>query len=431
MSGHVTPGHEAQSRGASASSALERWLLRQMSRLLPNPALGLQLWDGYGVRLPAAESVIVFQDRAALYQGISNPELAFGELYMAGRLLLRGDLVRAMENIYLAQAELQRRGGSGFLRAARSVVGKRKRANTLSGSRRNIHAHYDLGNDFYRLWLDRDHMQYTCAYYPQADVCLEAAQAAKLELVCRKLALKPGERVVEAGSGWGGLARYLARHYGVTVRSYNISAEQVAYARAKAQEEGLADRIEYVEDDYRNIDGTYDAFVSVGMLEHVGVRHYGELGDTINRCLTDQGRGLIHSIGQDEARPLNQWIESRIFPGAEPPTLGQMVQIFRPLQFYIMDVDNLRPHYAKTLQHWHERFEAEVETVERMFDPAFVRMWRLYLCGSIAAFTVGRLQLFQVLFRRPASESLPETREHLFREPFPSVAVDATSPAVT
>jgi len=234
--------------------------------------------------------------------------------------------------------------------------------------------------------------------------------------VCRKLALKPGETVLEAGSGWGGLARYCARHYGVKVRSYNISAEQVAYARQRAAAEGFGDSIEYVEDDYRNASGRYDVFVSVGMLEHVGVANYRTLGGVIDRCLKDDGRGLIHSIGQDYSRPLNEWIERYIFPGAYPPTLREMMGILEPWAFSVVDVDNLRPHYAQTLRHWLARFDAAEDRVAGMFDEAFVRAWRLYLSGSIAGFTAGSLQLFQVLFRRPDCQVLPATRAHLYRE---------------
>ncbi len=292
----------------------------------------------------------------------------------------------------------------------------RPHSNTLHGSRHNIHAHYDIGNDFYQLWLDRDHMQYTCAYFPSENVTLEQAQAAKLELICRKLNLQPGETVVEAGGGWGGLARYLARHHGVHVRSYNISSEQVAYAREKAAAEGLADVVEYVEDDYRNISGSYDVFVSVGMLEHVGVRNYGELGGTIDRCLKPGGRGFVHTIGQNTPRPMNEWIEENIFPGAYPPTLREMMGVFEPYGFAVVDVENLRAHYARTLQAWRDRFEANVDKIADMFDDRFVRTWYLYLSGSLSAFTKGQLQLFQVLFKRPDCERLPDTREHLFAD---------------
>jgi cyclopropane-fatty-acyl-phospholipid synthase len=401
---------------SSGPSDAERWLVVRLLDVVGQPGITVELWDGRRVEPPwgvaAEDAVLRLHDRAALYRLLYKPTRSFGELFMAGRLTVSGNLIDTLELLYAALARVERRPGT-VRHFARRLVAKRARPNTLDGSRQNINSHYDLGNDFYELWLDRDYTQYTCAYYPTPEATLEQAQAAKLELVCRKLRLAPGETVVEAGSGWGGLARYLVRHYGVKVRSYNISTEQVAYARARAEREGLADAIEYIEDDYRNATGRYDVFVSVGMLEHVGVSHYRDLGATIDRCLKDDGRGLVHSIGQDISRPLNEWIESYIFPGAYPPTLREMMDIFEPYCFSIVDVENLRPHYAQTLRHWRDRFEANAGRVGEMFDEDFVRAWRLYLCGSIAAFTEGQLQLFQVLFRRPDWRGAPMTRDHL------------------
>ena len=401
---------------SATSTEAEKWLLTRLLEVIGRPPVAIELWDGECVTAPGQvfqpDATVRLNDRRALYRLLYKPTRTFGELYTAGRLSVQGDLVAVLERLYAAMAAVERRAGTGR-RLVRRLVSKRAQANTLEGSRRNIHSHYDLGNEFYELWLDRDYTQYTCAYYPTADATLEQAQAAKLELVCRKLRLQPGETVVEAGSGWGGLARYLVRHHGVKVRSYNISTEQVAYARERARREGLGDRIEYIEDDYRNVSGTFDVFVSVGMLEHVGVENYDVLGSTIDRCLKDDGRGLIHSIGQDVPRPLNEWIETYIFPGAYPPTLREMMEIFEPVGLSVADVHNLRPHYAQTLRHWCDRFDASAAKVADMFDEEFVRAWRLYLAGSIAAFTEGQLQLFQVLFRRPGCRILPATRDHM------------------
>ncbi len=408
---------------SAAATEADRWLARQLLDLVGRPNVDFELWDGQVVtasgRERHADLRVRLEDRGALYRLLFKPTRTFGELYSAGRITVPGDLVVTLERVYAAMAEVERQAGPAQ-RVARRLVAKRARRNTLEGSRENINSHYDLGNEFYELWLDREYTQYTCAYYPDRAATLEQAQVAKLELVCRKLRLQPGETVVEAGSGWGGLARYLVRHYGVKVRSYNISSEQVAYARARAHREGLDDAIEYVEDDYRNAEGSCDVFVSVGMLEHVGIDNYPVLGRTIDRVLKDDGRGLIHSIGQDVARPLNEWIESYIFPGAYPPTLREMMEIFEPVGLSVVDVENLRPHYAQTLRHWLERFEANASRVEAMFDRDFVRAWRLYLSGSVAAFTEGQLQLFQVLFRRPGCRSLPLTRDHMRVDSAPS-----------
>jgi cyclopropane-fatty-acyl-phospholipid synthase len=234
--------------------------------------------------------------------------------------------------------------------------------------------------------------------------------------VCRKLQLKPGDQVVEAGCGWGGFALYMAKNHDVTVKAYNISREQVAYARAKAQAEGLSDRVEYLLDDYRNISGNYDVFVSVGMLEHVGPSDYPVLGQVIDRCLKPGGRGLIHSIGRNRPRPINAWIQRRIFPGAYPPTLREMMNIFESNLLSVLDVENLRLHYARTLEAWLQRYEAHAGQVEEMMDEKFVRAWRLYLSGSIAAFTAGQLQLFQVMFARENDNGIPWSRSHQYVE---------------
>jgi cyclopropane-fatty-acyl-phospholipid synthase len=412
MSGYVTQD-DAERPTAKGSTGLDRWLLEQLLQLVGDPNLEFELWDGYVAGSGRSAQRICFNDRGALVRSFLKPTYTFGVLYTAGRITCRGSLVATMEAVYRALSAVRKRGGT-LPALGRRLFAKRPRANSLGSARDNVNAHYDLGNDFYSLWLDRAYMQYTCAYYAESTYSLEDAQIAKLEFVCRKLDLKPGETVVEAGSGWGGLGRYLARHYGVNVRSYNISSEQVAYARARAAEDRLDDLVEYVEDDYRNITGTYDVFVSVGMLEHVGPNNFDQLGMTIDRCLRDDGRGLIHSIGQISPRPLNEWIERCIFPGARPPSLKQMMEIFEPFELVVKDAENLRPHYARTLEHWLQRFEAREAVVKDMFDEDFVRAWRLYLAGSAAAFTTGDLQLFQVLFQRSTCERLPETRARMY-----------------
>ena len=181
------------------------------------------------------------------------------------------------------------------------------------------------------------------------------------------------------------------------------------------RQEGLQNRVEFIEDDYRNITGRYDVFASIGMLEHVSPENYPELGRVARRSLTADGRGLIHSIGRNRPEPLHPWIERRIFPGAYPPSLGEMMGIFEPWNLSVLDVENLRLHYALTLRHWLERYEAALDKVRAMsFDENFVRMWRLYLAGSIAAFETGVMQLFQVLFTTHENNRIPLTREFMY-----------------
>lgn len=392
-------------------SAAEKLLLQRMLESVGNPPLVIVLWNGEAISnhggSPAAR--ILIHDRGALLKLITNPELCFGEMYAAHRIDVEGDMMEFLDAVYrhwprVTQAGARERLLAPFREACR---------NSLQGARHNIHHHYDIGNDFYRLWLD-ERMVYTCAYFPDQAMSLEDAQLAKLDHVCRKLWLKPGEQVVEAGCGWGALALHMARNYGVKVKAYNISREQIAFARERAQAEGLAAQVEFIEDDYRNIHGQFDAFVSVGMLEHVGADNYRELGKVIDRSLKDEGRGLIHSIGRDYPRPMDAWIAQHIFPGACPPSLGQMMQIFEPYEFSLLDVENLRLHYAKTLEHWLQRFELATGHVAAMFDAAFVRTWRLYLTGSLTAFRTGDMQLFQVLFNRSGRNGIPWTREYQY-----------------
>ncbi len=393
---------------------LDRWLVKKMLEVAGKPPLSIYLWDGReATSCPEPVARLTIHDRAALLKLIIDPELHFGDLYSSGRVEIEGDLVQFLGVIYARLREIRK---AGMFRRMIIWWGHRKIANSVSKARDNIYHHYDIGNPFYELWLDNEAMQYTCAYFYDPEISLEAAQLAKLHHVCRKLQLKPGDNVVEAGCGWGGLARFMARHYGVNVKAYNISHEQVKFAREKAEQEGLSHQVEYVEDDYRNIQGQYDVFVSVGMLEHVGTRDYKVLGDVIDRCLKPEGRALIHTIGRNKAGPMNAWIERRIFPGAYPPTLREMMDIFEPNRFSVLDVENLRLHYAKTLEHWLQRYDQHADVIEEMMDTAFVRAWRLYLAGSIAAFSIGELQLFQVVFTRARNNLLPWSRAYLYNE---------------
>jgi cyclopropane-fatty-acyl-phospholipid synthase len=349
---------------------------------------------------------IRFKDRRALLALCLNPEMNFGDLYSQGRLEVEGDLVRALETLYAVPERKVARLMSRWLAWVQ--------ANTLRGARRHIHYHYDIPADFYGLWLDRQ-MVYTCAYFPQQSTSLEEAQASKLDLVCRKLWLRRGETVVEAGCGWGALAIHMAKYYGVYVRAFNVSHEQIEFARTRAKREGLSSRVEFVEDDYRNISGHYDAFVSVGMLEHLGPGYYPKFARVVHNSIGNYGRGLLHFIGRNHPQPLSAWIRKRIFPGAYVPVLREVAAALEPYDFSLLDVENLRPHYARTLECWLEAFEHSYDIVTARFGQEFARMWRLYLAGSIAAFRTGWLQLFQVVFAGAKCNSIPWTREHLYK----------------
>ncbi len=391
------------------SRTYERYLLRRVVDGMGSPRFAIALWDGFKISpqdaLPVA--TVNIHSRSALNQLLRQGDVGFGDAFSNGGISVDGDLVAMLVAAFSAPEP------TGIAAVVKRLQQRKPRANTKDGSRENIHHHYDIGNDFYRLWLDKE-MQYTCAYFPDDELTIEAAQQAKMDHVCRKLQLRPGDRVAEAGCGWGGLARHMALNYGAKVSSWNVSAEQVQYARDRAKAEGYDDRVTYVLDDYRNITGEYDAFVSVGMLEHVGLDNYTELGGVVDRCLTQNGRALVHTIGRNRPRLMNAWIEKRIFPGAYPPTLKEMMEIFEPNRFSVLDVENLRLHYAKTLAHWLARYDASDEQVQTEFGEDFTRAWRLYLAGSQAAFLAGGLQLFQVVFTRERNNELAATRDHLY-----------------
>jgi cyclopropane-fatty-acyl-phospholipid synthase len=391
----------------------DEWVLKGILKATGQAPMRLVVTGGADVSSSGISPVatVVIKDRNTLAGILRDPEVNFGDAYMDGKLEVEGDLVRFLEEVYRAMRNAPTAGKwySGLASKWLDLW----QDNSPSGSRQNIYRHYDLGNDFYKLWLDSQ-LVYTCAYFPTPSATLEHAQIAKMDHVCRKLRLQPGETVVEAGCGWGALALHMAREYGVSVKAFNVSREQIAFARARASAEGLSDRVEYIEEDYRAITGKFDVFVSVGMLEHVGLDHFSELSAIIHRSIGDNGRGLLHFIGRNNPAVFSRWIRKQIFPGAHTPSLRAALKILEPKSYSVLDVENLRMHYAKTLEHWLERFESSRQQVAAMYDSRFVRAWRLYLAGSLAAFRAGDLQLFQILFTGSAREPIFWTRDPLY-----------------
>jgi cyclopropane-fatty-acyl-phospholipid synthase len=390
----------------------DRWLAKQVQGTIEAARVRLELWDGSSPYAAPRSTIgdLIVRDRRTLLGIAINRDLSFGEGYMAGRLHLRGQvrqMFAALSSAALVDPTWRERVSAAL-----------SSANDLRSARRNVHHHYDLGNDFYALWLDSQ-MIYTCAYFADPAMSLEAAQRAKLDLVCRKLRLRAGETVVETGCGWGALALHMARYYGVRVRAFNVSKEQLEYARRRAVRENVASRVEFIDDDYRNVTGVYDVFVSIGMLEHIGLRHLKSLGTVLRRSLKrDGGRGLLHFIGRDVRRPLNPWIRRRIFPGGYPPTLAEVTtRVLEPAAMSVLDVENLRLHYARTLQFWGDRFADAKDDVHSRFGPEFTRAWELYLAGSEAAFTTGWMQLFQVVFAPRESPPPSWTRSDPYELP--------------
>ena len=387
-----------------------RWIMKGVG----NPRIMVRLWNGdeFPITNERPVACLEFCQRRAVFELLRSPSLGFGECYTKGLIEVHGDLLAFMSEA--AGAITRKREGSYYGPKIRSLL-YAMCSKSLTRSRHNVRHHYDLGNDFYKLWLD-ERMVYTCAYYDTPAATLAEAQVAKLEHVCRKLKLRPGQKVIEAGCGWGALALHMAEHHGVNVLAYNNSSEQVTFARKRAVALGLDDRVTFVEDDYRNIDDRCDAFVSIGMLEHVGLADFKVLGELIKRSLKPEGLGLIHSIGRSHPYRMDPWIVKHIFPGGHVPSLSEMMAVFEPQRFSVLDVENLRLHYARTCESWLQNFEAVTDEVKEMYSEEFVRMWRLYLAGSAAGFQSGTLQLYQVLFAQRANNNVPWTRDYQYLE---------------
>ncbi len=343
---------------------------------------------------------------------ILDPRLALGEGYMSGRL--RMERGRIYDLLALLASNVRRRPlpcwTTGF-DAARFIMRRIMQFNPTFRARRNVAHHYDIEGAIYDLFLDRDR-QYSCAYFADG-VGLDAAQLAKKRHLAAKLALAPGQRVLDIGSGWGGLGIYLAKAMGADVTGVTLSREQLNISNQRAAREGLQRSVRFELMDYRKIAGRFDRIVSVGMFEHVGVNHYATYFRKIGQLLADDGVAVIHTIGRSEPpTATDPFIAKYIFPGGYIPALSEMVHGIERSGLIIADIEVLRLHYAKTLRAWRERFLANWDKAAAIRDERFCRMWEYYLAGSEAAFRYQGLVVFQVQLVKQV-DTLPLTRDYI------------------
>jgi cyclopropane-fatty-acyl-phospholipid synthase len=349
-----------------------------------------------------------------------NPDLAVGEGYMDGTLLIDGDDLRgfltlAMRNLG-ATAGLDHVPGLWWRRPlalSRRTTRRLHQWNPVPRARANVAHHYDLSGALYDLFLDADR-QYSCAYFAHPAMTLEEAQQAKKRHIAAKLLLEPGMRVLDIGCGWGGMALTLARDHGARVTGVTLSEEQHKVATRRARDAGLSDRIEIRLADYRTVSETFDRVVSVGMFEHVGIPHYGEYFAAVSDRLAPDGVALIHTIGR--MRPpgiTSPWIERYIFPGGYIPALSEMTAAIERRALYMTDVEVWRLHYAETLRHWHDRFTANIDAARALYDDRFCRMWRYYLLASELTFRHNWQCVFQVQLAH-RQDAVPLTRDYLY-----------------
>jgi cyclopropane-fatty-acyl-phospholipid synthase len=346
---------------------------------------------------------------------VFNPALAVPEAYMNGDLdFLEGDVLEFLRVVYLNTGP----SGQFDVALARAAEGLRyavrrvHQLNTAARARRNVQHHYDLSGELYRLFLDDD-MQYSCAYFERPDMTLEEAQLAKKRHIAAKLQIKPGQTILDIGSGWGGLGLYLARNFDVDVLGVTLSTEQHAVATERAQAEGLDHRVHFEIRDYRDLSERFDSIVSVGMFEHVGVNHYRTFFDKAATLLKPDGVMLLHSIGRfGQPSATNAFIRKYIFPGGYIPALSEVLPAVEKSGLMTGDIEVLRLHYAETLKHWRERFMAQRDKAKAIFDERFCRMWEFYLSGSEAAFRWQDMMVFQLQLTR-RNDTLPVTRGYM------------------
>jgi cyclopropane-fatty-acyl-phospholipid synthase len=388
-------------------------IANQMHRADPTARFAFEFWDGedvvYGDR---PEVILRFRSREGAKQLLCEGFLGFGEAYMGGDLEVEGNLQELLRLGYFIEFD---KHSLSFWQKMRFLFHQLGTRNTLSRVPKNISYHYDRGDELYALYLDNT-MTYSCGYFNSETDSLEQAQRNKYEHICRKLALQPGEKLVDIGCGWGGMLIYAAQNYGVDGLGNTLSHNQYQWATRKIKELRLHNKIEVVLKDYREITGKFDKFVSIGMFEHVGKAFIPVFMHKISNLLKEGGTGLLHTIGKDAESPDDLWILKYIFPGYYVPNLAEIVSQMGLSGLSILDVENLRSHYGRTLDRWADSYEKNVETVRCMFDESFVRMWRLFLQACSAGFKYGSSRLYQILFSNGLNNGLPLTRKHLYQD---------------
>lgn len=344
---------------------------------------------------------------------VFKAETVAGEAYMDGTMRFEegSDLRDFLMLFSVNRLSLGKYPIQKVLRSVKMLFRKRLQSNKKDESKQNVAHHYDLGNDFYKLFLD-DNMLYSCAYFREENETLEQAQRNKLRLLAAKLDLKPGMKVLDIGCGWGDLALYLAQLENVEVVGVTLSTEQHALATKRAAEAGLSNRVRFELKDYRDVTEKFDRIVSVGMFEHVGVQHYDEFFKQLNALMPDDGVALIHSIGHMSPPGMTSpWIRKYIFPGGYSPALSEVLAVTEQNSLWVTDIEVLRLHYATTLAHWEKRFQANRDKVVAMYDERFARMWEFYLISCEMTFRAGSQMVFHLQLSRKR-DAVPIVRDY-------------------
>jgi cyclopropane-fatty-acyl-phospholipid synthase len=390
-------------------------IAKQMHSADPDTQFAFEFWDGEAISYGNHPQMILrFESKEGARHLLCNGFMGFGEAYMAADVEVEGDLQELLRlGIYLGYD----RRILSFWQKIRFLAHSLTTRNTLDRAPQNIAHHYDLGDEFYQLFLDQT-LTYSCGYFTSERDSLQQAQLNKYEHICRKLKLRSGEKLLDIGCGWGGMLIYAAENYGVNGLGITLSRNQYEWANSKIKELGWQKRIKVALADYREIDGKFDKFVSIGMFEHVGKAFIPVFMREVSRLLKKEGIGLLHTIGKVTESPGDPWVLRYIFPGGYIPNLTEIVREMGLAGFSLLDLENLRLHYAHTLDRWADNYEKNLEKVRQMFDESFVRMWRLFLNASSAGFKYGSSRLYQILFSKGLNNKLPLTRKHLYQDAY-------------
>lgn len=362
---------------------------------------------------PGPRATLRMTDRQIERQLLTNPKLHFGEGYMDGRIVIEeGSLDDVLDLLTRNIAAIENSAGGRLRlwlgRALHFVLTH----NPVGKAQKNVAHHYDLSGQLYDLFLDRDR-QYSCAYFATDNDSLEVAQHNKKLHLASKLRLEPGQKLLDIGSGWGGLGLYLAKLENIDVTGVTLSTEQQKVSAQRAREEGLADRVRFHLRDYREQPGPFDRIVSVGMFEHVGPGHYREYFSKVKELLTEDGVMMLHSIGRMEPPgSTNPWLRKYIFPGGYTPALSEVLRAVEDVGLWVTDIEILRLHYAKTLHEWHRRFLQNRDRIRTLYDERFCRMWEYYLVGCEYAFRNLNQMVFQMQLTR-RQDAVPLTRDYI------------------
>ena len=390
---------------------MQKFFLNKLFGRIEGGSFDVKYWDGSVEHFGEGESkfTLILNKPLPEKEIINDPALFFGEAYMGGDIDYEGDLRAILDLVFKNKDMFEKE--SKVLGAISKLIPKSPNRN-----RKDIKYHYDIGNDFYGLWLDES-MTYSCAYFEQPDNSLYQAQMNKVDYLLKKLNLKEGQTLLDIGSGWGELIIRAAKQYGVKSLGVTLSEEQVAKSKQRIKDEGLEGQVDVKLQDYRELASSgvqFDRLVSVGMLEHVGRANIPDFTDAADSLLKDGGVFVLHTITKQVESESNAWMERYIFPGGYIPSIRELVATLPEHDFYIKDMESLRLHYARTLKFWADSFEKNLDAVRKKFDEPFIRMWQVYLNSCIYGFRYRVVDLHQFILEKGINNELPMTRHYLY-----------------